>query len=276
MNIMSWNIKQFNYNPQKDENEQIARIYQIAEIVSSRDIDILAVLEVRPSIKSPLFGESYDNSQGALAITQLKEILGGQWRYALSGGNAYKESNKGELYAFLWRSDRVTPLNEPSLINTDAQQKILPFKNRVPAMMLFGENNSKQVFAIMVYHAPNPSEMSSKEIGYIKKLAHIQEFPTVLCGDFNMDTKNVSTILQPEFNLAVTNETSLRVKPTGTDNPYDAIFYHGLTLQSAGGDNLLVTIENTLNMNITTAQEIKSIKHYTSDHAPVWAQFSLT
>lgn len=91
-----------------------------------------------------------------------------------------------------------------------------------------------------------------------------------------MDTKNVSTILQPEFNLAVTNETSLRIKPTGTDNPYDAIFYHGLTLQSAGGDNLLVTIENTLNMTITTAQEIKSIKHYTSDHAPVWAQFSLT
>ncbi|NWL80871.1 hypothetical protein DM872_28860 [Pseudomonas taiwanensis] len=276
MNIMSWNIKQFNYNPQKDKSEQLARMVQIAEIVSSRNIDILTVLEVRPSIKSPIFGESYDDSQGALAIAQLKEVLGEQWQYSLSGGNAYKESNKGELYAFLWRSDRAVPLSEPSLTNTNAQQKILPFKNRVPAMMLFGENGTNKIVAVMVYHAPNPSEMSDKEIGYIKQLAHVQEFPTVLCGDFNMNTQDVFTILQPEFNLAVTNETSLRVKPTGTDNPYDAIFYHGLNLQSAGGDNLLITVQNTLDMTITTAQEIKSIKHYTSDHAPVWAQFSLT
>ncbi|WP_178123524.1 endonuclease/exonuclease/phosphatase family protein [Pseudomonas sp. JG-B] len=273
---MSWNIKQFNYNPQKDKSEQLARMVQIAEIVSSRNIDILTVLEVRPSVKSPIFGESYDDSQGALAIAQLKEILGEQWQYSLSGGNAYKESNKGELYAFLWRSDRAVPLSEPSLTNTNAQQKILPFKNRVPAMMLFGENGTENIVAVMVYHAPNPSEMSDKEIGYIKQLAHVQEFPTVLCGDFNMNTHDVFTILQPEFNLAVTNETSLRVKPTGTDNPYDAIFYHGLTLQSAGGDNLLTTVQNALDMTISTTQEIKSIKHYTSDHAPVWAQFSLT
>lgn len=276
MNIMSWNIKQFNYNPKKDMSDQLARMVQIADIVNSRNIDVLTVLEVRPSIKSPIFGESYDDSQGALAIAQLKELLGEQWQYSLSGGNAYKESNKGELYAFLWRSDRAVPLSEPSLTNTDTQQKILPFKNRVPAMMLFGENGTDKIVAVMVYHAPNPSEMSDKEIGYIKQLSHVQAFPTVLCGDFNMDTRDVFTILQPEFNLAITNETSLRVKPTGTDNPYDAIFYHGLTMQSAGGDNLLTTVQNALDMTITTAQEIKSIKHYTSDHAPVWAQFSLT
>lgn len=276
MNIMSWNIKQFNYNPKKDMSDQLARMVQIADIVNSRNIDALTVLEVRPSIKSPIFGESYDDSQGALAIAQLKELLGEQWQYSLSGGNAYKESNKGELYAFLWRSDRAVPLSEPSLTNTDTQQKILPFKNRVPAMMLFGENGTDKIVAVMVYHAPNPSEMSDKEIGYIKQLSHVQAFPTVLCGDFNMDTRDVFTILQPEFNLAITNETSLRVKPTGTDNPYDAIFYHGLTMQSAGGDNLLTTVQNALDMTITTAQEIKSIKHYTSDHAPVWAQFSLT
>ncbi|NWA03594.1 hypothetical protein [Pseudomonas gingeri] len=279
MIVMSWNIKQFNYNPKKDQSEQLARMVQIQEIVQSRQIDILTILEVRPSVKSPQFGESYDDSQGALAVAQLCQLLGQEWTYHMSGGNAFKESNKGELYAFMWRTDRIEALSLASLVNVDAQQKILPFKNRVPCMMLFTEktnpSTSNIIFSVVVYHAPNPSEMNDKEIGYLKSIFGLFAYPTALCGDFNMNTASVFTILQPEFNLAVTNDSSLRVNLTGVDSPYDAIFYHGMTLHSAGGDNQLVTAENTFGTALGSKAEIKSIKHYTSDHAPVWAHFSL-
>ncbi|GAB2870491.1 hypothetical protein GCM10027093_02710 [Paraburkholderia jirisanensis] len=276
MNVMSWNIKQFNFNPSKEEDGQFARLHQIKEIVESRSIDILVVLEVRPSVKQVQFDQGYNDSQGALVVAQLAQLLGDEWQVAFSGGNAVKEQNKGELYAFMWRSSRVQAYGQPTLVYQDTTQSTLAFKNRVPCVMPFarvGVTNPTP-FVVMVYHAPNPSEMDVKEIGYIKIVASLIGFPLILCGDFNMDTGIVKTALQPDLALACSNDTSLRVQPYGSDNPYDAIFYRDLELLSAGGDNTLVTVETTWGMTLDKS-EISSVKRFSSDHAPVWAQFNL-
>ncbi len=276
MIIMSWNIKQFNYAIHKSMSDQFARIEHIVETVKSRNVDILVVMEVRPSVKSPIFGERYEDSQGAAAIYELCVRLGETWACSMTGGNAYKESNKGELYAFLWRTDRVADVNQASLVNFNAQNQILPFKNRVPGMMLFSPRLSpKKIFSVICYHAPNPSEMHKDEIIYLKQIKGLLDYPTVICGDFNMDTRTVHTVLQPEFDLAITNDSSLRVNLTGEDSPYDAIFYREIKLLSASVDNQLTTAVNMFGMPLTSKEEIKSIKSNTSDHAPVWAQFDL-
>lgn len=273
---MSWNIKQFNFNPNKDHGEQLARMQHISQLATDRNVDILVILEVRPSIKSPSFEESYENSQGAMAIYQLLSNLGEEWQCSLSGGNAHKEMNKGELYAILWKTTVVEATSQIELTNSDSSNNILPFKNRVPGILNFKHLTTGTEFCVMAYHAPNPSEMNEREIGFIKQLALIPKFGVIVCGDFNMDARYASTILLPELALAITNETSLRNKLDGTDSAYDAIFYRDLTLISANGENLLSTAEHMTNSSISSALEIKSIKHYTSDHSPVWAEFNLS
>ena len=129
----------------------------------------------------------------------------------------------------------------------------------------------------MVFHAPNPSEMSSSEVNKIKRLAAI-EFPNlILCGDFNFDTNAIAKILQPELKIATGgNGTSLKVKETGTNNPYDAIYFSSnsdLILTDHGELNQLDIFEKELEIDELSSKEISGIKKSTSDHAAVWAEF---
>ncbi|WP_321877208.1 exonuclease/endonuclease/phosphatase family protein [Paraburkholderia bannensis] len=277
MRILSWNIKQFNFAPNKSYEEQQFRIHQIAAFIADCRPDIVAIMEIRPGTSKGSVNEQMEHSQGALATEQLMSYIGGNMRVAFSGINAVKQPTAGELYAFIYNPATVELIGSPTVVYHDADAKLSAFKNRAPAFGTFAKLPERNVFSVAVFHAPKPSDMNVTQIQELGKLGAFDFGDLILCGDFNMSTENVGKAL-PGFSTAIGGEgTSLRVNPDGHDNAYDAIFYlAGKHLQctNAGVLNPLEIVDEATSSDGLVKQEISAVKRYTSDHAGVYADFT--
>lgn len=276
MRILSWNIKQFNFEPSKSHEDQHFRILQIATFIADCKPDIVAIMEIRPGTSSGTVNEQMDHRQGVLATEQLMSYLGDKMRVVFSGFNAIKQPTAGELYALIYNPETVELIGDLTVVYHDVDAKISAFKNRAPAFGTFVTRAGGNVFSVMVFHAPKPSDMNVTQIHELSKLGAFGFGNLILCGDFNMSTESVGKAL-PGFNTAVGGEgTSLRVNPDGKDNAYDAIFYLAAShlLYTHGGVlNPLAVADEATSSSGLAKSEISSVKRFTSDHAGVYADF---
>lgn len=277
MRILSWNIKQFNFEPKKSHEDQQFRIRQLGSFIADCKPDIVAIMEIRPGTSSGSVNEQMEHSQGVLATEQLAYYIGEHMRVEFSGINALKQPTAGELYALIYNPGTVEMISRLEVVYHYADAQIGAFKNRAPAFGTFRHRATDSVFNVGIFHAPKPSDMNITQISELSKLAALGFGDLILCGDFNMSTESVGKAL-PGFRTAVGGEgTSLRVNPDGNDNEYDAIFYlPGKRLEFFRGGvlNPLAVAEEATSSNGLAKQEISSVKRNTSDHAGVFADFS--
>jgi endonuclease/exonuclease/phosphatase family metal-dependent hydrolase len=278
MNILSWNLKQFNFNPGKSLEEQQLRMIQVASFIDGVRPDVAAIMEIRPGTASGSINQMMDDSQGVLAIEQVMSYLEVPLQVTVSGINALRQATAGELYAILYNPKTVELLNDFNVVYHDSSSQSSSFTNRAPGFAVFKHRATQYVFCVMVFHAPKPSDMSVAQIQILPKLAASFLDNVILCGDFNMDTVSVANALGKGFSTAEAGKgTSLRVKPDGQDNAFDAIFYQTQSHLQCINHGVINPIEIAVEASGGTdlsKQEISATKRYTSDHAGVWAEFS--
>jgi len=277
MNVLSWNLKQFNFNPAKPSEQQQLRMIQVASYIDGARPDVAAIMEIRPGTASGSINQQMDDSQGILAIEQVMSYLETPLYGVYSGINALRQATAGELYAILYNPETVELLSDFNVVYHDSNSQSSNFTNRAPGCAVFKHLTSQKTFCVMVFHAPKPSDMSVAQIQILPKLQAAFLDNVILCGDFNMDTVSVAKALGTGFTTAVAGEgTSLRVNPTGQDNAFDAIFYQTkshLQCINRGVINPIQIAEEASGGTDLSKMEISATKRFTSDHAGVWAEF---
>ncbi|HVE07013.1 MAG TPA: hypothetical protein VNE00_07160 [Paraburkholderia sp.] len=280
MNVLSWNLKQFNFNPDKAEEDQQLRMMQVASYIDGVRPDVAAIMEIRPGTSSGSINQMMDDSQGVLAIEQVMSYLDTRLQVTVSGINALRQATAGELYAILYNPESVELLSDFNVVYHDSSEQRSDFTNRAPGFAVFKHLATQKTFCVMVFHAPKPSDMSVAQIQILPELAVNFLDNVILCGDFNMDTVAVAKSLGAGFTAAVAGTgTSLRVKPDGKDSAFDAIFYqtksHLLCINHGVINPIQIASEATGGSDLSKP-EISATKRFTSDHAGVWAEFMFT
>jgi len=62
MNVLSWNLKQFNFNPAKSSEQQQLRMMQVASYIDGARPDVAAIMEIRPGTASGSAGSCTYNA----------------------------------------------------------------------------------------------------------------------------------------------------------------------------------------------------------------------
>ncbi|WP_294960537.1 endonuclease/exonuclease/phosphatase family protein [uncultured Flavobacterium sp.] len=245
--VLSWNIQNFG----KSKSDIV--LNNIAKTISS--YDIIAIQEV------------VAGNGGAQTVAKLAELLnekGNKWDYRISDPTS-SSSYKTERYAFIWKIHKAKLKSKPWL-----ERKFNLEIDREPYFATFEIN--KKTITLVSFHAITQKKQPETEIKYFKFLPN--EYPDlnlVFLGDFNCPEKH--SVFNPLKKMGYApvlknQKTTLKHKCKNNiclASEFDNIFY------------------NTANVKVINSGIIKFYEGFdslqearkTSDHIPIWFEFSL-
>jgi deoxyribonuclease-1-like protein len=245
--ILSWNLE--NLGKSKSESE----LNFIANTIL--DFDIIAIQEVVAG---------YGGAQAVAKLAAILNTKGTKWDYTISNPTS-SSSYKTERYAFIWKTNKVKLKG-----NTWLEKKYNLEIDREPYFATFEIN--KKTITLVNFHAITKSKQPETEIKYFKFLP--AEYPTlnlVFMGDFNCPQSH--TVFNPLKKMGYTpilqnQKTTLKQKCRETiclASEFDNMFYKTTSLQYINSGIL------PFYKNFNSLKEARK----TSDHIPIWFEFSL-
>jgi len=248
LTIASWNMSNFG-NAESDCPPE--RLQKIATILTSDDVDVIALQEVlcvcgrTPSASSCL-------DQLVDELTRQAQPDGGDWRCL--DVEPSPADGRQEHYAFLYRADKMRLVEPHGAIPGSPGD---PFAGRPPGYACFQTLDGTYDFLLATYHAPSPNYDPKDDLHRLGEAwgPFLTESPrqvdAFLAGDFNVGVKVRGESL-PELAAFVDGGT------TWAGQPYDTI----LAAPGAGWRRFTGWAQSD---SRTIAEK--------GDHALVWASF---
>ncbi len=257
--LASFNIRAFS-----DRTRDDGELADIAALIAG--FDLVAIQETRD----------------VLILERLVRMLAaegaGVWQFSHS---AKLKSGGGELYAFVWRSDRVQALTEACLVPDPDDHFI-----REPAWEWFRalgpESGEASLggfdFVLINYHALFGSSVGKRRLELACLPWAIQEVEQTVHAS---DPGEQDFMLLGDFNLVCTDRSFDGLRQRGMEATNPGL---GTTIADSSYDNIwrfpLATREYTGNWGIEKFDETefdnndRRASQAVSDHRPLWAEFS--
>lgn len=247
VSLLTWNIRDLGRT--KDDTE-------ISVIVSIlRNHDLVAIQEV--VAKDPA---------GAQAVAKIADLLnrtGAKWDYKISDPTRSPSPQMSERYAFLWKTSKVTLLNDPFL-----DKALEDYCYREPYIAKFQIAKSTKHFFLVNVHARRFDQKPEEEIQYFSQYpSRLKTSAVIITGDFNLDEKHAvwKPLYDQGYQSALSGSpTTLKQSCPGDGNylshSIDNIYYPAAVFRliRAGREDFVTTCDN-----LETARGI-------SDHLPVF------
>lgn len=255
LDVISWNTKHLGRDGFRTD----------LAIPLIEDADIITLQEVGIS-------ESSMNSLKTLA-DNLNKKTGAKMCIGLSE----IPTGSKERYAYLWRNDSVAYIKVDGVSIMDCPDTAITIRLgvkhakeivREPAFGTFLDKRVNERFVLASIHLVPSGKSPQKEIPpLIDTFKDVNE-PTIIAGDFNLDSSHPS--FQSVFDLAFKAvflgiPTSLKMKKRLLNKPYDNFIYRKLFLTKAHVINLY---------DLLPKIDQQIIYKDLSDHSPIAASFS--
>jgi endonuclease/exonuclease/phosphatase family metal-dependent hydrolase len=272
--IATWNLANFGLQEREDVHLAI-----MAEVI--KPFDVVAIQEVADDITQ---------------LDTLVSKLGGKWEalYTDIAGN-------DERLGFLYRSDRVTPLQlaaelamrryeQHRIVIEDIVKEFEGF-NRNPYMMNFraGEFEFTLVNVHLYWSSFQVRQLETEALGEWAAKRVTKDFPPhndiILLGDFNMpklaEDDPIYTILHGHGLQVPKYDTELVGTNLAGDKHYDELaFFPGRTENDFTGAMGVFDFDKVIFPDLWDPNDkgpfFKYARYYIADHRPLWAEFRRT
>jgi endonuclease/exonuclease/phosphatase family metal-dependent hydrolase len=245
----------FNVRALSDRSRTDGELRDIAELVAP--YDIVAVQEARDSLVLERL------------VRLLKDGFGREFAFSAT---PKLKSGGGELYAFLWRPDRVGSRTEIHLVDDPGDRFI-----REPAWQAFRSTGGFD-FVLVDYHAL----YGSSAIRRREELARLPDaIASIRTAEAATDPGEADFILLGDFNMPCGDRAFDALRRTGlapllpqpgttiSDSPYDNIWIDPAATREYLGSWGVVRFDETEFDNDDRRASLA-----VSDHRPVWAEFA--